>query len=182
MCYHILVFTVLKEQRMASSQKIHKGRCFTFIKGQRDNCLFSELNLPVLYIPWNISTWGLFLFFFLFFERNNFHIKNSLLSIVFFHFLHFRIIKIWSKYLSFSSFCSTYFSYSVQLAPLLVQPSLQPCKNKKWSYESSILQWSYNPNRDVGTNNQMGDSGDMSPPKFGQKVKHNRTQQNMSWF
>ena len=56
MCYHILVFTVLKEQRMASSQKIHKDRCFTFIKGQQDNCLFSKLNLPVLYIPWlNLS-------------------------------------------------------------------------------------------------------------------------------
>ena len=39
MCYHILVFTVLKERRMASSQKIHQGRCFT-------------LNLPVLQIPW----------------------------------------------------------------------------------------------------------------------------------
>ena len=38
----------VKEQRMASSQKIHKGRCFTFSKGQRDNCLFSELNLSVL--------------------------------------------------------------------------------------------------------------------------------------
>ena len=50
-CYHILVFTVLKEQRVASSQKIHQGRCFTFIKGQRDNCLFSKMNLPVLYIP-----------------------------------------------------------------------------------------------------------------------------------
>ena len=43
---------MLKEQRVASSQKIHQGRCFTFIKGQRDSCLFSELNLPVLYIPW----------------------------------------------------------------------------------------------------------------------------------
>ena len=43
---------MLKEQRMASSQKIHKGRCFTLIKGQRDSCLLSELNLPVLYIPW----------------------------------------------------------------------------------------------------------------------------------
>ena len=53
-CYHILVFTVLKEQRVASSQKIHQGRCFTFIKGQRDNCLFSKMNLPVLYIPWEI--------------------------------------------------------------------------------------------------------------------------------
>ena len=53
-CYHILVFTVLKEQRMASSQKIHKGRCFTFLKGQRDSCLLSELNLPVLYIPCNV--------------------------------------------------------------------------------------------------------------------------------
>ena len=50
-CYHILLFTVLKEQRMVSSQKIHKGRCFTFIKGQWDSCLLSELNLPVLYIP-----------------------------------------------------------------------------------------------------------------------------------
>ena len=50
-CYHILIFTVLKEQRVASSQKIHQGRCFTFIKGQRDNCLFSKMNLPVLYIP-----------------------------------------------------------------------------------------------------------------------------------
>ena len=50
-CYHILVFTVLKEQRVASSQKIHQGCCFTFIKGQRDNCLFSKMNLPVLYIP-----------------------------------------------------------------------------------------------------------------------------------
>ena len=50
-CYHILVFTVLKEWGLASSQKIHQGRCFTFIKGQRDSCLFSELNLPVLYIP-----------------------------------------------------------------------------------------------------------------------------------
>ena len=40
MCYHILVFTALKERRMASSQKIHKGRCFTFIKGQRDSCFF----------------------------------------------------------------------------------------------------------------------------------------------
>ena len=103
-----------------------------------------------------------------------FHIKKQSSNYCFFHFFHFRI-KIWSKYLSFSSFCSTYFSYSVQLAPLLVQPSLQPCKNKKWSYESSILQWSYNPNRDVGTDYQMGDSGDMSPPKFGQKVKHNKT-------
>ena len=52
-CYHILVFTVLKEQRVASSQKIHQGRCFTFIKGQRDNCLFSKMNLPVLYVPWS---------------------------------------------------------------------------------------------------------------------------------
>ena len=37
MRYHILVFTVLKEQRIASSQKIRKGqicRCLTFIKGQ----------------------------------------------------------------------------------------------------------------------------------------------------
>ena len=50
-CYHILVFTVLKEQRVASSQKIHQGCCFNFIKGQRDNCLFSKMNLPVLYIP-----------------------------------------------------------------------------------------------------------------------------------
>ena len=54
-CYHILIFTVLKEQRVASSQKIHQGRCFTFIKGQRDNCLFSKMNLPVLYIPWKLS-------------------------------------------------------------------------------------------------------------------------------
>ena len=42
---------MLKEQRVASSQKIHQGRCFTFIKGQRDNCLYSEMNLPVFYIP-----------------------------------------------------------------------------------------------------------------------------------
>ena len=55
-CYHILVFTVLKEQRVASSQKIHQGRCFTFIKGQRDNCLFSKMNLPVLYIPCQNTT------------------------------------------------------------------------------------------------------------------------------
>ena len=54
-CYHILIFTVLKEQRVASSQKIHQGRCFTFIKGQRDNCLYSEMNLPVFYIPWKIQ-------------------------------------------------------------------------------------------------------------------------------
>ena len=46
---------MLKEQRVASSQKIHQGRCFTFIKGQRDNCLFSKMNLPVLYIPWKIE-------------------------------------------------------------------------------------------------------------------------------
>ena len=69
-CYHILVFTVLKEQRMASSQKIHKGRCFTFIKGQRDSCLLSELNLPVLYIPWFFSNDHLLL---LFFWRNIFY-------------------------------------------------------------------------------------------------------------
>ena len=43
---------MLKDQRVASSQKIHQGRCFTFIKGQRDNCLYSEMNLPVFYIPW----------------------------------------------------------------------------------------------------------------------------------
>ena len=43
---------------MASSQKIHQGRCFTFIKGQRDSCLFSELNLPVLYIPCICSSHG----------------------------------------------------------------------------------------------------------------------------
>ena len=43
---------MLKEGGVASSQKIHQGRCFTFIKGQRDNCLYSEMNLPVFYIPW----------------------------------------------------------------------------------------------------------------------------------
>ena len=52
-CYHNLVFTVLKEHRVASSQKIHQGRCFTFIEGQRDNCLYSEMNLPLFYIPWD---------------------------------------------------------------------------------------------------------------------------------
>ena len=50
-CYLILVFNVLKEGGVASSQKIHQGRCFTFIKGQRDNCLYSKMNLPVFYIP-----------------------------------------------------------------------------------------------------------------------------------
>ena len=37
MRYHILVFTVLKEQKMATLQNIRKGPkccCFTFLKGQ----------------------------------------------------------------------------------------------------------------------------------------------------
>ena len=49
MCYHILVFTVLKEQRMSSSQQIRKGpkcRCFTFIKGQLRQLFTFRIRIP----------------------------------------------------------------------------------------------------------------------------------------
>ena len=71
-CYHNLVFTVLKEQRVASSQKIHKGRCFTFIKGQRDSRFFSELNLPVLQIPCKVG---------IIYWKQNTHLVPNLMSL-----------------------------------------------------------------------------------------------------
>ena len=59
MHYNILVFTVLKEQRMASSQKICKGpkcHCFTFIKGQLRQ-LFIFQNEPTCIIDTLAQRW-----------------------------------------------------------------------------------------------------------------------------